>query len=209
MRVLQLIDSLNAGGAERMAVNIANALVSKVDRSYICTTRSEGLLKSSIQKEVLYLFLKKKGALDLFAMQSFYSFLKRERIDIIHAHSSSYFLATIVSIFLPKIKVIWHDHYGNSDFLSKRPKRMLNFCSYYFSHSFGVNTNLVIWAKTNLKHHSVSFLPNFVHSDTSIKNQVVLKGQKGTRIVCLANLRPQKDHINLILSFHKLTIEFT
>ena len=31
MRILQLIDSLEAGGAERMAVNYANALAKQID----------------------------------------------------------------------------------------------------------------------------------------------------------------------------------
>jgi hypothetical protein len=33
MRVLQIIDSLEAGGAERMAVNYANALANEIDFS--------------------------------------------------------------------------------------------------------------------------------------------------------------------------------
>ena len=43
MRVLQLIDSLNAGGAEKLAVVLTNQLSKKGYQSYICTTRQEGL----------------------------------------------------------------------------------------------------------------------------------------------------------------------
>ena len=39
MRVLQLIDSLDAGGAERVAVTYANTLCEYIDASYICVTR--------------------------------------------------------------------------------------------------------------------------------------------------------------------------
>ena len=59
MRVLQLIDSLDAGGAERMSVTIANALSTRIDRSYLCTSRKEGVLKSDLKKDVGYLFLRK------------------------------------------------------------------------------------------------------------------------------------------------------
>ncbi len=38
MKVLQLIDSLHAGGAERVAVNYANALASRVEKSFLCAT---------------------------------------------------------------------------------------------------------------------------------------------------------------------------
>ncbi len=208
MRILQLIDTLEAGGAERMAVNLANALVSKLERSYLCATRKEGLLRPAIDSAVGYLFLDKKHTFDLMAIRRLYYFLKRERITIIHAHSSSFFIAVLVTRALPHIKVIWHDHYGNSDFLNERPKRMLRLCSKYFSHSFAVNTTLETWAKKRLKHGSVSYLSNFIDADTYKEQNTILKGRKGSRIICLANLRPQKDHINLLLAFSKITKDF-
>lgn len=44
MRILQLIDSLEAGGAERMAVTYANALVQEIAFSGLVATRKEGPL---------------------------------------------------------------------------------------------------------------------------------------------------------------------
>ena len=61
MKVLQIIDSLKAGGAERMAVNIANVLAKEGHDSHLCVTRKEGLLQQAIDPEVAYLFLNKKG----------------------------------------------------------------------------------------------------------------------------------------------------
>lgn len=42
MRILQIIDSLAIGGAEKMAVNFANALVEEVEFSGLVATRKEG-----------------------------------------------------------------------------------------------------------------------------------------------------------------------
>ena len=39
MRILQLIDSLNAGGSERVAVNYANALATRIKAKYIKSRR--------------------------------------------------------------------------------------------------------------------------------------------------------------------------
>ena len=44
MRIVQLIDSLEAGGAERMAVNYANELAGQIDFSGLVVSRKEGLL---------------------------------------------------------------------------------------------------------------------------------------------------------------------
>lgn len=59
MRIVQIIDSLDAGGAERMAVNYANTLVGKIVFSGLIATRKEGVLKENLNPEVSYLFLKK------------------------------------------------------------------------------------------------------------------------------------------------------
>jgi glycosyltransferase involved in cell wall biosynthesis len=201
---LQLIDSLNAGGAERMAVNLANALTEGVERSYLCSTRAEGLLKTSVHPEVSYLFLKKRSALDLFAFYRFYKFVRAERISIIHAHSTSFFLGTLVRLICPKIKLVWHDHYGNSAFLKERPKRILNWCSKRFSHIFCVNSALEQWAKEHLQCKSVSYLQNFVVPNIRASKETTLQGVAGQRILCLANLRPQKDHITLLEAFARL-----
>jgi len=72
MRVLQLIDSLEAGGAERVAVNYANGLLNRIDGSYLCVTRAEGLLKSSVNNAVGYLFLNKKATIGDLEVISFY-----------------------------------------------------------------------------------------------------------------------------------------
>nr|HMQ43616.1 glycosyltransferase [Mariniflexile sp.] len=194
MNVLQLIDSLNAGGAERVAVNYANALVSHIKTSHLCATREEGVLKDSLSKNVSYLFLNKQSTFDLKAIKTLHAFIKNNKIDLIHAHGSSFFIATLVKILNPKLKLIWHDHYGKSEFLNERPKFILKWCLKLFNHGFVVNKKLENWSVQVLNIKSVSYLPNFaIVNDT--KSITELKGDNNKRIVCLANLRPQKDHL--------------
>ena len=71
MKVVQLIDSLDPGGAERLAVTFANILSQEIDGSFLCSTRQEGLLKASIKNEVGYLFLNRKWIFDLKALFRF------------------------------------------------------------------------------------------------------------------------------------------
>lgn len=204
-RVLQLIDSLNAGGAERMAVTFANVLCDEIDTSYLCTTREEGILKQSLDFRVKYLYLKKQSSIDVNAIYKLMAFVKREKITVIHAHSTSYFLATMVKLLYPKIQIVWHDHYGNSEFLDDRPRLIIRVCSKFFKHVLVVNQQLANWAKQNLICKEVTYLPNFavLSNDAQI---TTLKGQNKRRILCLANLRPQKDHLNLFKAFKQVNL---
>ncbi|UAB74727.1 glycosyltransferase [Mesoflavibacter sp. SCSIO 43206] len=204
MKVLQLIDSLESGGAERVAVNIANALSAEISKSYLCSTRQEGILKTSLDLKVGYLFLNKKRTFDLKAIIKLKSFIKQEQIDIIHAHSSSFFTATLVKLLYPKIKIIWHDHYGNRPNSNKFQIKTLKFCSYFFSYVFSVNELLASWARKELLIKSVTYLPNFSIAEEE-KLITKLRGFKGRRIVCLANLREEKDHINLLNAFKAIS----
>ncbi len=204
MKVLQLIDSLHAGGAERVAVNYANALSSRIETSFLCATREEGLLKDGLLKNVDYLFLNKKSTLDFRAISKLYWFVKKHHITIVHAHSSSFFIATIIKILNPKLVLIWHDHFGNSEFLDKRSTWILKFCSLFFNHVLCVNTKLETWIKKQLNCKNVTYFPNFAIFKYEEAEKTFLKGIHGKRLVCLANLRPQKDHINLLKAFEKV-----
>lgn len=201
MRVMQLIDSLEAGGAERMAVNIANLLSESIERSYLCATRKEGLLKASIMPEVSYLFLNKQRKIDYSAIIKLRQYLLKEQIDILHAHSTSFFMATLMTWLIPGLKIVWHDHYGNSGYLEKRKYGVLQFCSRRFSLILSVNKALESWAKSHLNCKKVVYLANFAIQETETPKVTELRGKSGKRILCLANLRPQKDHHNLLKAF--------
>ncbi|WP_278011088.1 hypothetical protein [Flavobacterium gyeonganense] len=91
MRIIQIIDSLDAGGAERMAVNYANVLADEIQFSGLVSTRKEGFLKEEINPNVSYLFLEKKQQLDFKALLRLRSFVVKNKVSYIHAHSTSFF----------------------------------------------------------------------------------------------------------------------
>jgi glycosyltransferase involved in cell wall biosynthesis len=199
IKVLQLIDSLNTGGAEMMAVNIANGLSEFGVESHLCVTRKEGHLKNKLNSTVKYLYLHKKSTIDIRAITELKKYIEFNSISIIHAHSSSFFLARIIKLLKTSIKICWHDHYGYSEDIANRKFFILKQFSTHFCHIFSVNKKLENWAEINLKAKGVSFLPNF--ASLTKDKFTFLEGVDGKRIICLANLRPQKDHLNLIEAF--------
>ena len=198
MRILQIIDSLEAGGAERMAVNYANALANEIEFSGLMVTRQEGPLLNQLNSKVSYLFLNKKSVLDIQSVFKLRKFVISNTVEIIQAHSTSFFLAFLLKLTYPKIKLIWHDHYGDSEFLSQRPSLSLKLVLPFFDGIIAVNHKLKIWAEQKLHFKNVIYLPNFPSEQNTNSEQTILQGIQGKRIVCLANLRVQKDHFLLL-----------
>lgn len=210
MRIVQLIDSLEAGGAERMAVSYANALSNKVAFSGIVASRNEGALKSQIIQQENYLFLNKKGNLDVKAFFKFRKFIVNNRINYIHAHGSSYFWATLIKLIHSKVKIIWHDHFGNRISNKTNTSIVLKICSLFFFGIIAVNEDLKNWSKQHLYCKKVTYLPNFVSDNNFItESKTLLKGINGKRIVFLANLKNPKNHLFFLDAFNQIHSSFS
>lgn len=200
MNVLQLIDTLEAGGAERMAVNLANAGSDSTYRSFLCATRSGGALATDVHHDVPLLITYKKRLTDIKALRALVGFVKKHHIDILHAHSTSIYTAFLVKMIIPKIKLVWHDHYGWSDALQQRSTKGLGLIAKFMSGAVACNKRLRDWAGERLGVKKTLYLPNFsVPQKTALQTEIY--GTKGNRIVCLANLRPQKNHLELLEVF--------
>ena len=195
MRIVQIIDTLEPGGAERMAVNYANALTQKIEFSGLVATRKEGILQNKINDKVSFFFLNKKKKIDFLATFRLRKYILKNKITIIHAHSSSFFIAVLIKLSLPKIKIIWHDHYGISQDLKSRKNLSLKVGSLFFTGIISVNTALKNWAESYLLNSKVIYFPNFtsISYDDDIE-KIQLQGSDGKRIICVANFRPQKNH---------------
>ncbi len=208
MRIIQLIDSLETGGAERMAVSYANALAGEIEFSGLVSTRKEGALKNQIHPEVSYLFLNKKIQLDLTALLRLRSFILKNEVTHIHAHSTSFFFAFLLKTLNPSLKLIWHYHYGNNQILSKKRVAIFRIVTIFFNGVIAVNKNLKFWLANTIKLKNVIYLPNFPVMSKECLSKSQLYGYEGKRIVSLANLRKDKNHFLLLKVAQKLKISY-
>ena len=196
MRILQLIDTLEPGGAERMAVNISNLLAENKFEVLLCAARAKGAFANQVNSLVKVECLHKRHVLDIRAFFKLYSIVKKNKIQIIHAHSSSVVWATLLKLIRPSVKVIWHDHYGFSENLKDKDRPIIRYFSFLFFGIIAVNEKLYQWSLKNCKvrKDKITLLKNFPHTTHAIKKT----DSSIIKIVVLANLRPQKDHITFI-----------
>lgn len=207
MRVLQLIDSLEPGGAEQMAVSYANALSKRIEKSFLCCTRKEGSFRSKISAKVGYIYLDKKKTLDPGALFKLRNFIIENRINLIQAHGSSFFLAVLVKVTLPDLKLIWHDHLGKRALEDDHPG-ILKPMSVFFDGVITVNRALKSWAEINLLCGHVRLFKNFLPAgwpQPSFDAEKRLKEDNSLKIICVANLKHPKDHLTLLKAFKLLT----
>jgi glycosyltransferase involved in cell wall biosynthesis len=208
MRIIQIIDSLDIGGAEKMAINYANSLAKSTEFSGIVATRKEGELKKNINEEVSYLFLNKNKTLDIKAVLHLKKYCKKNKVNCIQAHSSSFFIAFMVKLLLPKIKIIWHIHsviFSNS---SRNKKYLIQLFSLFFKGIITVNSELEEWAKNKLYCKNVIYLQNFIIENENYLKETILKGNNGNRVLYLANLRDPKNHLMLVEVVNAIHIDF-
>ncbi|MBS1838361.1 MAG: glycosyltransferase, partial [Actinobacteria bacterium] len=86
IRVLIVTDSLQLGGAEQVAVDVANSLDRDVHEVFFCATREDGLLRAGLSDDVEVMILGRRATWDLPKLYDFGRYTRQHQIDIIHSH---------------------------------------------------------------------------------------------------------------------------
>ena len=205
--VVQVCDTLEAGGLERVAVNIANLLPRARFRSYLCSTRGGGPLQRELREDVHRLDIRRRGRFDLRALLRLASELRAHEIRIVHAHGSALFASVAAASLAPGISVVWHDHLGSG--WKNRFEWLYRAAAQRTSAIIAVTRPLADWAVRELRRDpsEVRFLPNFVSPWSDAVPAAGLPGRPGLRVLCLANLRPEKDHENVLRAMIRVVRE--
>lgn len=178
-----------------MCVNISNLLYENGHDVTLCATRAGGPLEKSVTSGIKLHILGKKSSADFVTFRRFISIIKDNGIEIIHAHSSSLFWAIAAKFFIRKVKVIWHDHLGLR-VKDRKNSPIYRLLSGKIDGIIAVNEQLVDWSRKNMKVPAERIL--MINNFPLLKDVDRHPDPEFFTIVCLANLRPQKDHETLV-----------
>jgi glycosyltransferase involved in cell wall biosynthesis len=197
--VMQVTDTLAAGGAERIAVSFANALPRDRFSSHLCTTRASGPLAGLLQPDVERLELCRRTTLDMKALVRARSYILEKGISVLHAHGTAVYFAVASAFLARNCLVVWHAHYGCQAEQTRAPWP-LRLAARRVAGIIAVSSPLAEWARTRLgvPADRVWCVPNFVVEPLRSPEPPALPGTPGKRIVCVANLRPEKDPLTLL-----------
>lgn len=214
-RVLMVTDTLEVGGAEQVAVDLANTLDRDLHEVRFCATRSDGLLRAGLRPDVEVEVLGRRATWDVPKMLEFCRHVREQGIDIIHSHGrgTMRFVALTKTLGLTTAQHVFHDHFGRLH-TDRSAGRTLSVPLLHGVDAYiGVESRLCRWAI-----ETVGLPPERVHlvrSGVQIERfatarPVDLRAEFGLgdvelALVMVANFRPQKDHPTLFRALAELT----
>jgi len=196
LRILQLIDSLEVGGAERMAVNLANTFSEQNIPNKLIVSRNDGPLTKLVLNQESVQILGKKSTFDFRAFGKLISIVKGFKPDVFHVHGTSVYWGVGLKFFFPKIRLIWHDHLGISpEVMSNNPRSEMRWLGSKIDFIITANeTTAQYWKEKNIIPISaIKYLPNFPY----LKIEKKVKTDLFT-FLHLANYRSEKGQINVV-----------
>lgn len=111
MRVLHVIETLEFGGAEKIVVGLANALVAQHE-IVVCCVKRTGALAAQLDKRVRVICLHKQEGNDYWLPVRLARLLRKQRFDVVHGHNWGVFLETGAAAVLARTQVAVHTVHG-------------------------------------------------------------------------------------------------
>lgn len=194
MKVLQVIDQLNVGGAERVLVDLSNILHQHGEEVTVLTLVRPGKLASQLSPDIQVIDLKRQFRFSLYKMFQLNRICRQ--FDVVHVHLRYNFryVALAKYFFGGKFKLLLHDHFGDIE-----NDKSIPFGLKFFLHRnpwfTGVSQPLVDWAVqyVGLGSERVFLLPNII-----VRKELNHHRKPETsivRIVLVSNFREAKNHV--------------
>lgn len=214
LRILQVVDTLAPGGRERLVVDLANGFLDHDLSSFVCETRSSGVLGSELAPDVVRLELGRRRTIDVSAMKVYAAFIRRYGIDVVYCHGRAVAQFAGVCKFLFRLRVphIFHDHLPGVDETSSAPRLLRLAVRYAMTGTVVVSEELERFAIERL-----GVLPSCVWRISNgvplnrfreagpidLREEFDLPSQPPV-LISVANVRPQKDFETLLRAVARL-----
>jgi len=192
MHIVQVTDTLQQGGAERVAVDLSNVLFSRGHKIFFCTTRMRGPLAADLNPLIPLFCLERTSIFS--GLLKFRKFVKQNKIEIVHAHGNSSAEFCILSLIgIPSVKIIHHDH--NSVLIRRKRLREQIILS-RADRWIVVSKPIRDWVLKKVKYERAKLIMNPINISRFQPASVILKNP--VRAVALANYRSEKNYKNLL-----------
>ena len=196
--VIQVVDSLNTGGAERVAIDLANGLKKVGCNVFFCVTRHDGPLHSELNSDVTFINLNRNKSYH--GLITFRAFIIRNSISIVHAHGNSTALFCVLALIgVNSVKIVHHDH---NPLLSFRNVLLQKLVLGRVDAWIAVSDEILRWVISKIGYSNAIMLINPIQISRFYKNSNSVRDTR--EIIVLANYREQKDYENLLSAVNSI-----
>ncbi len=191
MKILQVIDRLDAGGAERVMVDLSNILHKNGQEVATLAILSHGALEDALNSDIVKIDLNRKFKFSISKLLKISQLCKKYGVIHVHMRHNLKYIFLARKLFPFKSKIIFHDHFGKINIdqsVDGMLKKALQKSIY-----IGVSKQLCDWAinEVKLPEGQVFHLPNVV-----IKEEVEersLRDDSLLKLVLVSNFRREKN----------------
>ena len=205
IRVMQLLQGLSIGGIERMVLDLAFGLPQDEFESQFCTFDREGQLAGEVAAHGMALhFRRRTNGADMGFVWWLGQLLRRERIDVLHAHNATaFFYGAAATALAPRTRFLYTEH--DRAFPTPLRERGLHAV-------LSRRTDAVVTVSDTLKQNLIQYECFPARRIHVVKNGVDLKPATRTRaemrsdlglgdrptVGIVARLAPVKNHTSLL-----------
>jgi glycosyltransferase involved in cell wall biosynthesis len=209
VRILQLLQGLAIGGIERMVLDLVFNLPPGYSTAF-CTFDREGQLAGAVRERGMAIHFRRRRGIDLGFVLWLARLVRRERIDIVHAHNATaFFYGAAATSLVPRARFLYTEH--DRSFPAPRRERSLHAL-------LARRTDAVVTVSDTLRESLVrweDFPPSRVHVvkngvrlPAPGRNRDAVRGELGlgTRPVAgiVARLAPVKNHALLLHAWKRV-----
>lgn len=214
MKIVHVINSLVAAGAENLVVTMANAQVEEDEVSIFTFYSEKDVFHKNADPRITLVRNRGTSYFSLRKLSALNRLIKS--VDVVHVHLfPPFYLVGILSIFHPKTRFIYTEHNTHNS-RRKRQFRWLEKWMYSRYASVvcitnGVETKLKEWAGTSAK---TTVINNVVHlkkiSETIKSSRSDFKGidTDDKVLVMIGRFHKQKDQDTIIRAMNKLPMDY-
>lgn len=203
MKVAILNDKLDAGGAEKVIVNMANLLYAKGVEVIVVLFLHPAVLDTLLHPQIPVVYLYRKSRFDMKAMLLLKKVVMES--DIVHVHSRynlRYYMIAKWTTGILKPKTVFHEHIPVLR-IDAFTKMILRSVDAYLA----VLQSMCSWVKevVHLKATRVFYLPNTINSP----KRIIPQQSAGTKIIMVGNIWHFKNQLFALDVINALPEDYT
>jgi glycosyltransferase involved in cell wall biosynthesis len=209
MKIIQLLPSLDLGGMERLAVDLARQQKAEGHEPLIYCTSHPGLFAPEAEAAgvPVHSFGKTTG-FSLRLVRDLVSRLRADRPHVLHAHNALVLHYAIAAARLARVPVVVNTRHGGNMNWDPHCERIWRRCVQWTDAvvfiSEGVRDYYV--TRDRLSRHNTSVIYNGINLDKFTTRPAGLATARSRfRVGCVGRLVPAKDHVTLIRAFALVT----